>query len=192
MFQQTRLQFTGNEQYDRLVQRIWEYLRKGNPKSRKIIIDMMLPGGFLDMSSARAIRLFLAMNKEPRLLWVGDKQMWAKFLFEMRGEPNFEEFKKLSPFADKAVIIVRYNNGTAHYYGNTAAFRDSEEMTSKVRRALRSREWAMNGKDGYAVIFDKGQNRPVVEIFWVGSEILDIKSPLVTERQIKKPAMAGQ
>jgi hypothetical protein len=55
-------------------------------------------------------------------LKAGDKQVWAKFLFSLRSDYRFQEFKEFSPFAGKLLFAVEYGCGFVTLKGDTDAF----------------------------------------------------------------------
>ena len=128
-------------------------------------------------------------NKMTKLLFDGRKS-WAKAVVEAaKNEVRFEEVKKTSPFANKTVVTVSYDNGGTSFYGDIFTFADVnggiDIASSIVKTAIRAKGWAVHDADDYLLVFNKTKSEGTgdVEIFWIGSRKTGAKSPESARRQ---------
>ena len=112
------------------------------------------------------------IEKELELLQNSDKNAWAKFLFNLKDEHDFKEFKSLSPFADKFVVAVNYGCGFVNLHGDIVPFVDS-----LIHNRL---GWKTYDCDQYVLVLDK-PNEGAVDGFWVRCGICGIKGPRAAE-----------
>ncbi len=113
------------------------------------------------------------------MLFLGRKEAWAKVVFEAaKMETKFEEVKKTSPFADKVVVAVSYDNGGTSFYGDiyllTIASGGLDIASSVVKNAIRSKAWVAHDCDDYMLSFRRDTG--AVEIFWIGCGSAEVKS----------------
>jgi len=130
-------------------------------------------------------------NKIENLL--DDKKTWAKVVFDAaKNEAKFAEIKKTSPFADKMVIAVSYDNGGTSFYGDIFTFANAnggvDIASSIVKNVICSKGWAIHDLDEYMLTFEKlrifgNGDAGDVEIFWMGCGRPGVKSPESAQRR---------
>ncbi|MEK7547237.1 MAG: hypothetical protein AAB536_03620 [Patescibacteria group bacterium] len=124
------------------------------------------------------------VRRMVRLLQKDDEEAWARFLFAL-SDTRFDEFKPLSPFADKIVVSVSYGNGYSSFGGDTVhVAEDSDRASNLVKLAIRSRGWAVHDNDDYVLVFDRfGEAK--ADVFWIGCKTSGIDSPETEKRAIE-------
>ncbi len=103
----------------------------------------------------------------------GDKTVWAKFLFSLKDQHDFQAFKLLSPFADKLLIAVNYGCGFVNFHG------ELEPLIASIIRD--GKGWKTYDADDYVVALDKPDTENA-EVFWVKCGILGVSEA----REVKK------
>lgn len=96
------------------------------------------------------------------------KEAWAKFLFVLQDDSDFQRFKKLSPFADQLIVAVDYGIGFVHLHG------DVENFLSSVIGG--EKKLMTYDADDYLVVLPRPDTKKA-EVFWVGNGCSDVSGP---------------
>ena len=108
-----------------------------------------------------------------------DKETWSKFLFFLARDEDggsLEEFKKISPFADKLLVAINYGYGFARLYGEVERFLSSIISDEKGFKTYSA--------DDFFMALDKPDTENT-EVFWVRSGEHGRKSPRQVEKKKK-------
>ena len=101
-------------------------------------------------------------------LQAGDKETWAKFLFTIKDDSLFPEFKALSPFAGKMIIVADYGCGFVRFSGELESFVESLISDGKG--------WRTYDADKFIVVLDEPK-RDDIDVVWAGSGRLGATGP---------------
>ena len=163
--------------YDEYLGKLLAYLKEptdGNYRRLKNASEKVdgVPTGLMAGRTAAANSL----EERVKKLREGDRQAWARLLVNVGCD---EEFRKISPFKNKMIVLVNYGCGFAN-----ADLLGLEEIMDKK---IEGKNYRICDCDKYAVavaIPKKAFKK--VEIFWLSCGIMGVKGPRNREGEPKK------
>lgn len=155
--------------YRSYLEALEEFLKDPTDKNKKAVLEIAnetdsIRGGYWGGRSFLSNKIETIISK----LQEGDKEYWAKFLFSLKNQRDFEIFKPLSPFAGKFLIAVNYGCGFVNFHGELESF-----INSIIRK---SKGWETYDADDYLIALDE-LNTENAETFWVGCGISGVDGP---------------
>ena len=168
------------QRYMSYLDTIRVFLAKPTKKNRQAVskvalnTDQVQRGYFSDRTSlAEQVDVLLSGLKS------GDKRIWAKFLFSLRDNWEFQKFKKLSPFTGQLLISVDYGCGFVNFHG------DLEHFIADI--IAKGKGWKTYDADDYVVVLPM-PNTKRAKVFWIRCGISGPGIPIDHPRSSNAPS----
>ncbi|MFH0831704.1 MAG: hypothetical protein V1886_02450 [archaeon] len=130
------------ENYNSYMRNLRDYLTKPSKKSFKILLKSAestdaVPRGYFGGSTSIAEGL----EEKIKNLQKKDKREWANLLSSSDSYSYYNDFKRISPFADKTLVFVDYGCGFVHIH--------FDEFENKIHDRIRNSDYKTYDADKY-------------------------------------------